>query len=662
MLVYTGGHLSAPLDDTIIYFQYGKQIARGKLFQYNDEDGYSSGCTSFIYPFVIALGWGTGFRGDLLFIYTFLVSTLFLYGSSLIFYLIIIELSDIKTAWIGTLLFLLNGSLLWVYFAGMETGMFIMLILLTLFLFLKEKSASQLKYTAISAACLALTRPEGFGLACILSFLLFVEIIYNWFCKKKVHWKYLLNSLYPPLVGTIPFLMNKLFIGYFSSNTMMAKSYTYSHTFYWLDILSESISFLLEITKGMFIGTYTDEWLKYFPPLFGLFALIGFGKRITSSFMERKFDIHIVSPLWMFGGLYATCLSFIQGWKGTFRYQIPFFSIFIIYAALGISDVVSFLANKTKTSNNLFYGLSVFMIVCTFLTVPIWVELYGWNCSNIYHQQITMGKWMKENLPPDVCIGINDAGALKYYGEQYIVDFIGLVTNHMVIPWRNGIGTVFENLENFYPGRLPDFYVIYPDWFQEFHLSGILREKIFEVRLRKNTVCGAEEKVVYRADYSLLNSGKYFRIDHGEFDIVDEVDVADLKSEKEHRYEIKTNEYGLTPGNLLERKLYGSGDNAITLVDGGRFTNGYEEMYVKVNQGKPVKIVMRTLVSKEVTLETSINDKRLGVWRIPPSENWQEPELSVPTEFIDSNTFKLKIRALNDCDYTSFHYWFLQPK
>ncbi len=52
MLYFTDGHLSPPLDDTYIYFQYARQIAHGKVFIYFDGDPATSGSTSFLYPFV----------------------------------------------------------------------------------------------------------------------------------------------------------------------------------------------------------------------------------------------------------------------------------------------------------------------------------------------------------------------------------------------------------------------------------------------------------------------------------------------------------------------------------------------------------------------------------------------------------------------------------
>ena len=63
MLVQTGGEWSAPLDDVFIHFDYARATARGYPFQWSAGNGYSSGNTSLLYPFVLATGYLVGFRG-----------------------------------------------------------------------------------------------------------------------------------------------------------------------------------------------------------------------------------------------------------------------------------------------------------------------------------------------------------------------------------------------------------------------------------------------------------------------------------------------------------------------------------------------------------------------------------------------------------------------
>jgi hypothetical protein len=39
---------------------------------------------------------------------------------------------------------------------------------------------------------------------------------------------------------------------------------------------------------------------------------------------------------------------------------------------------------------------------------------------------VQMGKWLHDNTPPDAVIGVNDAGAIRYFGGRKTIDLIGL--------------------------------------------------------------------------------------------------------------------------------------------------------------------------------------------------------------------------------------------
>jgi hypothetical protein len=57
------GFWSAPLDDVFIHFDFARSIVRGHPFEWSSGAGYSSGGTSLLYPFVLALGIPLGFDG-----------------------------------------------------------------------------------------------------------------------------------------------------------------------------------------------------------------------------------------------------------------------------------------------------------------------------------------------------------------------------------------------------------------------------------------------------------------------------------------------------------------------------------------------------------------------------------------------------------------------
>src|SRR3954462_6935314 len=80
MLVQTGGEWSAPLDDVFIHFDNARATARGYPFEWSVGNGYSSGNTSLLYPFVLAAGYKVGFRGASLMIWAGIVACVSIYA------------------------------------------------------------------------------------------------------------------------------------------------------------------------------------------------------------------------------------------------------------------------------------------------------------------------------------------------------------------------------------------------------------------------------------------------------------------------------------------------------------------------------------------------------------------------------------------------------
>jgi hypothetical protein len=61
-----GVNISAPLDDTFIHLQYGRQIGEGEWFRYNDGDPVSTGASSFLYVLILGAAHFLGVAGSYL--------------------------------------------------------------------------------------------------------------------------------------------------------------------------------------------------------------------------------------------------------------------------------------------------------------------------------------------------------------------------------------------------------------------------------------------------------------------------------------------------------------------------------------------------------------------------------------------------------------------
>src|SRR6185436_16048159 len=105
-----------------------------------------------------------------------------------------------------------------------------------------------------------------------------------------------------------------------------------------------------------------------------------------------------------------------------YRYEIPYIPLSILLALHGFW----FALGKWRARAAL-----VPTILLALLLLPglfRFERMLARNASNIHDQQVATGRWIDAHLPPEAVVGLNDAGAIAYYGKRRVVDLVGLVT------------------------------------------------------------------------------------------------------------------------------------------------------------------------------------------------------------------------------------------
>jgi hypothetical protein len=217
------GNLLMPLDDVYIHFQYARQMALRHPYQYNLSDPPTSGATSFIYPYLLAFGYLTGFQGLWLGLWAMIIGTIALLASLWAVYRLCLALDTPKwLSLIMTLAFGMTGSIAWHFISGMETGLMMAFSLWTL-LFVLEK---RLNAFVVVAFLLSLTRPEGGALAGLASATMFLCLWKDYAPVDKnrgKRWKLALLLLPILAIGIQP-LVNLLITGTTVATGNQAKS------------------------------------------------------------------------------------------------------------------------------------------------------------------------------------------------------------------------------------------------------------------------------------------------------------------------------------------------------------------------------------------------------------------------------------------------------
>src|ERR1035437_3776498 len=492
MYIYTGFKLSAPLDDAFIYFQYAKNLAAGHFFEYVIGDGYSSGATSFLYAFLL-VPFALFLKGSSIIIVTYFLGAACLFYSGYFLYKTTYKLtSDVLMSGFAAVLFVTNGNILWGYFSGMEIGLFSVLLSANLYMLV---SGAGLARRILFLSLLAMVRPEGFIMVLIL---VCMQLLNKFSGGKK---EKILPYLIPLAAGLIYFFINYKFTGDFMPNTMRSKSNFSLNYFYYTDILRQGLDYYHDFLIRIFNGATGH----YFPPYAYFIFLIGLLPGVWKEIRDKKAGLFAISFLWFFLGVMSTIFSSFAT-VHNYRYSMPFviiFCLFLSYGAGFILEKAEFGGHKNKAAIKIAV-LSLFIIFNLF---TIWANAvnFGRDCRDIMSQSIAAGKWVKANVPAGERVAINDAGAITYFSDARIFDLVGLATNGQAKVFRDGLGTVFEEIEHV----RPKYWMVHLGWFNYERFTLFKKPRMTTFTIDKESpyfVVGSPE-VGVETDFTLFNSG-----------------------------------------------------------------------------------------------------------------------------------------------------------
>jgi len=654
-----GVNISAPLDDTFIHLQYGRQIGEGEWFRYNDGDPVSTGASSFLYALLLGGAHFVGFSGGYLLGFAIVFGAGLFVLAALLGYGLGRRLAGERAGLFSGALISANGAFAWGATSGMEVALFSVLILGTLLAFLRELSSGRFLLTPVLGALTALTRPEGLLFALVITgavvFVLLRDLRKIRPDSSRRFMAVLLYAYLPLVAGVAQYMFYTIATGSSVQNGVVAKSLLYEPVFYPTEFLDAVFQNLTTLTLFVLTGLEPGNYL--FPGTL-VFCVLGAWYLASEDARYRTFAV--ASGVALVLAMSSTAILGLPGapwgWHH-YRYVLPFFPLVLVFAVVGFYSLGS-LRGKTWLPE----ALAGFALLVSLLGLPVWAATMGGNSLQIKEQQVSIGYWIRENLPPGARVAVNDVGAMRYYGEHPTVDLIGLTTNGLALPSRNGLGSLYEALEDMPEEKRPDYFAIYPTWFPGLEDSGVLEQEIarFALSSRPETagIVGGSEVVVSRADWGLARSGEAFR---GEGTVRDTLDVADLESEREHDYEMHMPLIGLEPANLLTRKRSPDGE---VVLDGGRALPGAEEFTITgLSPNRPVEVVMRT-ESAPFALQVQADGKRLGEWVFQPSgSGWQEATFTIPARSVRSGSLRVRLSPSEDAPletHAAYHYWFVQ--
>ena len=685
---------SAPLDDVFIHFDFARQTARGRPFEWSPGNGYSSGGTSLLYPFVLAPGFWLGFRGGNIMGFAALVACISIFGLLLGTRRVFRAMPG-WTAFLAPPVLLSIGALNWSLFSGMEVAFFLTLWALALVFWddlvngvpgsvLETPFKRGAMALGVANALVVATRPEALTTALVFA------VTAAWAVRGRRGTRaagitFALSIALSVLVLAMHAVANRVLTGDFSAAGALVKleindprmtareawdawvfhvryqvgRVTGYHlgTGLWLGSLLwvlAALPFAFESTRlvGLLLWAQAISWVL-------VVALNGQVRWQNERYSMPAVTWMLLSAAVGIGAVFtqdlgASFRAFLRG-----RYSLPPISA----SGSGVPRSVppeSVQPALVRGRRLIASGLVVVTVVA--LAIPqvqqmrdqIW--FFGRASRNIRDQHVKVGRIIKEELSAAHRVLVGDAGAIPFESDMPALDIIGL-GGYRDLPFarasRWGVGSAIELIERIPPESRPDLMAIYPSWWGDFPLwFGV---PLDGVSVRGNVICGALTKMLYAARWNALDIEQrpITTLLQGER-LVDSIDFADVISEKEHAYRIE-GALGFVAMKLLAASGPGKGRE---VWDAGRVTfpgvkirftlKGFEA-------GRGARLLVRTAPSRGAHLLIAAEGHPPVRAELRPTDTWLESVIELPKELV-SPELRLTL-TVEDGEVVVYHLW-----
>ncbi len=388
-------------EDAYITYRFARNLAEGHGPVFNPEERVE-GYSNFLWMAGISLLYAAGLDPAAC---SRVLGVLFNTLTLLLVWYLPRRFCAVRGAWslLGPLLYILFFPFQFFAFAGLETSLYsFFLVLLPATVVWARDRASRFCCAAALFVLLALTRPEG------ILFFIFYCVFLLWATRCRP------AALRPYLPGLGAFVLAYgLFvawrIGYFGlplPNTYYAKC---------------SFPFLLRTGLGIIINR--DFFMNYAHlPLFLALSLV------WSPAAGRTF-VRTVIVLLSAALAFTVCFSGFD-WMPFFRYTVPAVPLIIILCQVLFSSLWHELSAGTASGKKALAGcaaaLFLFMAGEQFMRDLAYNTRWKAISDITYHNQITLGRWMKHTLGSGPLVAMGDVGRLAYFSNVRVLDVFGL--------------------------------------------------------------------------------------------------------------------------------------------------------------------------------------------------------------------------------------------
>lgn len=660
------GPWSAPLDDVFIHFDFARSTAYGYPFQWVVGNGYSSGGTSILYPFVLSIGYLLGWRDLDLMMWAAIVACVCVFALQLAARRLFAGLPRF-VSYLAPVAVLSVGGLDWTLFSGMEVALFLALWAgaclawdeVYRLLSSPTPDAQGLRRAAVLLGIWGMlvvaTRPEG---AIVVG--VFALTILGRGFRGLPGTRLAQITAAAVLPGVAVVVIHAV------ANYLLTGNATAAGAIVKLELHDPKLT--PSEVWHQYLGHLAYEILRTTHYHFGVYPYIGWVVWVLAATAclfrsTRRYALMLwaTAVLW----LLLTATNGQVRWQNE-RYVMPAVAWLLLAASLGVGALLTqSIRSRRRLVLRILPGALAVALAGTF-AYSQWPRLrwqmwfFGRASRNIFEQHVQAATFLSRHISPvPQRVLLGDAGAIPYVSGLPALDMIGLGGLKgfpIADAARWSPAAAIELVERMPEDQRPDVMAIYPSWWGELPLWFSTRT-IARIPARGNTICGGPTKVLYEANWaSLKDSALPIGLEPG-WRVRDELDIGDVVSEKKHEFELSRRGVGHVNHKLLahpERPAEG-------LWDAGRvFASPYTATFTLhgLEPARPLKLLMRLAPAQPATVR--LLDDRGELARLPltPGDTWQHLSLMIPADRVRRD-LTITLTTV-DLDTTIYHLWAAQ--
>lgn len=578
MLASPDGTMAVPQPDTFLYCQAARRIVEGHPFSFSEGTAVSTGTTSVLYPFILAIPYALGATGDSLFMAGFWLNALFYliflvgWGQALWHWL-----EHPWTRLTAALLLALSGQPAFCAMAQSDIGCWMAVSALLAWGLAANKPA-------LYGSVLILApwvRPEG--MVCIIAFgmILAIRLSFRQKCNTcpspRVTWVILVLSI---LSAIGVFAFNYALTGHAQFSSVANKGYF--TTFPFAGAISQTANDLLAILNSYLLGLSTSVPRSLILPVILAAVFIWFGLLAHPWRNPNKHNFCLLI-LAAFGGIVTVAQS---GWQGTNfdRYLAWIFPIYILFLAEGLTVF----ANQHIHS---LPGFFIPIIACfLFFTGSSFVSMCQFNQGASTTDRLRLfASEINTSLPKSASVASFGACGIAYkLGQRNYCHLSGIYSPEYFAKTESA---AFEILKNQQKNRF-DYWFLMPEQ------STIIPQAYRTACYGENVLTGPDGFEVRQANWAAFDHANIHHVKiPNKLHLVCRVDIGYEKDEQATDYEV-IDRYGrpkMDPFTIVDN-LAGK-----PAIDAARLLVGGDAMTLPLEAGKDALVVMRTYPTRTVT-------------------------------------------------------------